>query len=75
MTMAQLHRIGLPYFGWKSAGSPRQVEEAGKRPGALSHRYLSDHLLRDIGLLDGHEAARQSAEPACSSRDLIDRYR
>jgi hypothetical protein len=75
MTMAQLHRIGLPYFGWKSSGSIKQIEEAGKRPGALSQRNLSDHLLRDIGLLDGHEAARQLEEPACSSRDLIDRYR
>ncbi|WP_181161283.1 hypothetical protein [Labrys okinawensis] len=37
-------------------------------------RELSDHLLRDIGAIDGH-SVKDRPQPAASARDLIDRYR
>ncbi len=75
MMAIQLNRIGLPYPLWKSRARARQAAEVGKKLGLNSPSRLSDHLLRDIGALDGQDSRRRPDEPACSARDLIDRYR
>ncbi|WP_156771833.1 hypothetical protein [Labrys sp. WJW] len=45
------------------------------RPRFVGLYDLSDHLLRDIGLLDGSTGWDDGREVASSGRDLIDRYR
>jgi hypothetical protein len=70
MTIALFAVIRLPYFRWK-----QRVVVAGCAPQGEGAPNLSGHLLRDIGLMDGHETIPARGEPACSARDLSDRYR
>ncbi|MFT4133570.1 MAG: hypothetical protein QM672_25955 [Labrys sp. (in: a-proteobacteria)] len=45
------------------------------RPRFIGPYDLSDHLLRDIGVLDGNTGRGKGNNGAFSARDLIDRYR
>ncbi len=75
MTAVQFHHIELSYC---NAGEDRQ---GGRLPRTSAPRHLtglfgfSDHLLRDIGVLDGRPVRGRPVEAAASARDLIDRYR
>ncbi len=72
MALAQLYRIGLPYLSWRSDEHVKHAREAGKQQLTFT---LTDHLLRDVGLLDGHRTPARTTRPVCSARDMIDRYR
>lgn len=74
MTMARIGYIEQPCLresaaeGNKSRSTnPRTVPKKGLRG-------FSDRLLRDIGVIDGHEK-NDPPQPAACARDLIDRYR
>ncbi|WP_448950736.1 hypothetical protein [Labrys neptuniae] len=74
MTMTQCAPIGQAYLRNDSEDRvephpPRRLWWWRREPGELS-----DAMLRDIGIVDGYEAA-DHAEPAASASDLIDRYR
>ncbi|GLS22652.1 hypothetical protein GCM10007874_56720 [Labrys miyagiensis] len=71
MTVTLFGTIRLPYLGWKS----RVAGKAALRGASIGTPNLPRHLLRDIGLLDGHETPRGRAEPSATARDMVERYR
>ena len=75
MTVVQFHHIDLSYCtaqeGRQGAGLPR-TSARGRLAGLFG---FSDHLLRDIGMLDGQPVRGRPTEAAASAHDLIDRYR
>ena len=71
MTATLFGTIKLPYLGWKS----RIASKAAIRAGSTGSPNLPGHLLRDIGLLDGHETPRGRAELPATARDMVERYR
>ncbi|CAM5776500.1 hypothetical protein LMIY3S_05558 [Labrys miyagiensis] len=72
MTTTLFNMIKWPYL---TSGLPSLSGRRRKLvPGSLPPN-ISDHLLRDIGLIEGPEARRYGTEMPLSARDLIDRYR
>ncbi|OCC00433.1 hypothetical protein BA190_34075 [Labrys sp. WJW] len=74
MIVARIEPIGQAY-SYRADAVHDETQPAGRaalRKVAL--RELPDHLLRDIGVIDGHVKGDRP-EPAASARDLIDRYR
>ena len=74
MTMAQI--------GWIERSCLRGSETEGSKPRPTTPpampkkglHGLSDRLLSDIGVIDGH-GKNDPPQPAACARDLIDRYR
>lgn len=76
MIVARIERIGQAYSCRADTGHGKT--QPARRPTLPKEVLceLSDHLLRDIGAIDGHaEHDRPEPEPDASARDLIDRYR
>lgn len=71
MTATLFETIKLPYLRWRRC----PVNEVAICAGSAGTPNLPGHLLRDIGLLDGHETPRGNAEPPATARDLVERYR
>lgn len=75
MTVVQFYHIDPSYCTAREdrqgAGLPR-ASVRGRLAGLLG---FSDHLLRDIGVLDGQPVRDRPTEAAASAYDLIDRYR
>ena len=72
MTAGLFSAIRLPY--WEAKAGPL-ASTLATRQDAIHLPNLSAHLLRDIGLFDGRQTRQGRAEPPCSARDLVDRYR
>ena len=74
MIVARIERIGQAYSYRADTGHGET--QPARRPALLREalRELSDHLLCDIGVIDGH-AKNDRPEPDASARALIDRYR
>ncbi|WP_448950738.1 hypothetical protein [Labrys neptuniae] len=73
MSALQINCIEQSYYSARD-------ERAKRKRGPLLSRILgpfelSDHMLRDIGVLDGQPVRAERLDYACSPLDLIDRYR
>ncbi|MDT3377996.1 hypothetical protein RNI52_11770 [Labrys neptuniae] len=75
MTAVQFNRIGQSYCGHADSERVAKPNETFIRPRFIGPYDLSDHLLRDIGVLDGNTGRGKGNNGAFSARDLIDRYR
>ena len=75
MTAVQFNRIGQSYCGHADSERVAKPNETFIRPRFIGPDDLSDHLLRDIGVLDGSAGRDDGREVASSAWDLIDRYR
>jgi len=75
MTAVQFNRIEQSYCSQADRERPAKRSETFVRPRFVGLYNLSDHLLRDIGVLDGSTGRDDGREVASSGRDLIDRYR
>ncbi|WP_454812361.1 hypothetical protein [Labrys neptuniae] len=75
MTAVQFHHIDLSYCNAREDRQGARLPRTSGRRRLVGLFGFSDHLLRDIGVLDGQPVRGRPTEAAASAYDLMDRYR